>query len=406
MKIIGKVPPWILLCLFALSHSTETAYTAALPSISNYFSISDSLAQITSSAYFAGFSLGILSLGRVSDIFGRRPVILIGTSLYIVSSLIIASLDDVWLLIFFRFVQAFGASVGSVVGQAMARDSYQGWQLSYIYASISMAMSFIPSLGSIVGGYIVEYLGWRHIFTFLGIVSALLLNMYIKYLPETNPYIGASRNNRYYTVMKIALSDKILLLYALIVGSFNGIMFGFYVEAPFIFIDTLEMKPSNYGKLAFCITLASLVGSILNRRLVSSHVSTNKIVKAGLTLSIIGCIALVGASFIDMVPENRKIIIFMIFIPMMLHMLGHSLVIPIALRYALEDYAKVTGTAGSVFGSLYYMCVAIISFTISKIHSETITKFTLLFFLLSATSSFAFYLIQKWHPIRKKFEFN
>lgn len=39
------------------------------------------------------------------------------------------------MLMIARFVQAFGVSVGSVIGQAMARDSYQGSELSYVYAS-------------------------------------------------------------------------------------------------------------------------------------------------------------------------------------------------------------------------------------------------------------------------------
>ncbi len=52
-----------------------------------------------------------------------------------------------------RSVQAFGVSVGSVIGRAMARDSYQGLELSYVYASLSPWLLFTPSLGSSIGGY-------------------------------------------------------------------------------------------------------------------------------------------------------------------------------------------------------------------------------------------------------------
>ena len=71
MKIIGKIPLWILLCLFALSHTTETMYSAGLPTISSHFNVDGNIAQLSSSVYFVGFAFGILSLGRVSDIFGR-----------------------------------------------------------------------------------------------------------------------------------------------------------------------------------------------------------------------------------------------------------------------------------------------------------------------------------------------
>jgi len=146
----------------------------------------------------------------------------------------------------------------------MARDSYKGWELSYIYASVSMIMSVVPSAGSAIGGYIIEYYGhWQYVFRFLILVSGLLLLIYIKFLPETNPNIGDGRNNRFYYVLKTALKDKILLSFALMVGAYNGVCFGFYIQAPFIFIDRLEMPPSDYGKLFLILSVANLYGGWL-----------------------------------------------------------------------------------------------------------------------------------------------
>lgn len=89
MKIIAKIPAWMLLCLFILSPTTETQiYTSGLPSLTKYFGIAGGLTQITSTLYFLGFALGILSLGRLSDIYGRRPIALLGLFIYIVSSMI------------------------------------------------------------------------------------------------------------------------------------------------------------------------------------------------------------------------------------------------------------------------------------------------------------------------------
>ena len=406
MKIIGKVPLWALLCLFGLSHATETACSSALPSIANDFQVTGNFAQISSSVYFLGFAFGILSLGRVSDVFGRKPVILSGLVLFIISSFAIIFAPNIETLIALRFCQAFGASVGSVIGQAMARDSYSGSELSYIYASLALGLALIPSLGSVLGGYIVEYSGWRYIFVTLSIISSILLLLYFKFLPETNPYIGMAKNNKYFTVLKVVIKDKIVLLYAFIIGAFNGMGFGFYMEAPFIFINKIGMSPSEYGKLAFLLSFANAIGSILNRYLVKRHVDNMKIMIAGLALSLIGCTLLLGASYLVAEDANRHTIVIAIFVPMMMHVLGHSFLVPLSLRYALEDYSKVTGTAGSVFGFIYYILVALISVTVSKLHSDNITNFTILFFTLSLVCSVSFYLIQKWHPVRIKYEFN
>lgn len=406
MKVIGQVKLWMLLCLFGLSHTTETACSAALPNIAESFGVGGNYAQLNSSMYFIGFAIGILSLGRISDIFGRRPVILSGLMVYIVASSASIFATDINILILLRFCQAFGASVGSVIGQAMARDSYEGSELSYIYASLSMGLALVPSIGSAMGGYIVEYFDWRYIFLTLSIISSFLLILYIQLLPETNPYIGLARNNKYLNVLKVVVKDKIVLLYAFIIGSFNGMAFGFYMEAPFIFIDKIGMAPSSYGKLAFLLSIANAFGSLSNRYLVKKHVDNKKIMITGLALSLTGCTLLMIFSYLINYDSNKYLITIAIFAPMMMHTIGHSFLVPLSLRYALEDYSKVTGTAGSVFGFLYYILVAFISYAVSKLHDNLAVNFTVLFFFLSLLASISFYLIMKWHPIRKKYEFN
>lgn len=263
MKIIAKIPAWMLLCLFTLSPITETIYTSGLPSITEYFNTDGSTTQITSSLYYLGFALGILTLGRLSDIYGRRPVVLFGLCIYAISSIISIFAPNIETLMLARFVQAFGVSVGSVIGQAMARDSYQGSELSYVYASLSPWLLFIPSLGSSIGGYIIEYSSWHYTFVFFSLTGTVLLTLYCKILPETNPYINFSQTSKYFEVLKVVIRDKSLWLYAFIIGAFNGIYYGFYIEAPFIFIDKMKVAPSFYGKLAFLLSFAGIFGGFL-----------------------------------------------------------------------------------------------------------------------------------------------
>lgn len=140
--------------IHVITHNENNLYFSGLPSITEYFNTDGSTTQVTSSLYYLGFALGILTLGRLSDIYGRRPVVLFGLCIYAISSIISIFAPNIETLMLARFVQAFGVSVGSVIGQAMARDSYQGSELSYVYASLSPWLLFIPSLGSSIGGYL------------------------------------------------------------------------------------------------------------------------------------------------------------------------------------------------------------------------------------------------------------
>ena len=299
------------------------------------------------------------------------------------------------MFIFFRFAQAYGASVGSVIAQAMARDSYKGWELSYIFASISIIMAFVPTIGSAMGGYIIEYdNNWQHIFYFLVTLASILLIIYVKYLPETNAYVGSAKNNRFFTVLKVALKDKTLLTYAYIVGVYNGVCCGFYIQAPFIFIDRLEMSPSSYGKLFLVLSAATLSGGLISRILIRKFVSTVKVRVAGFILSSIGCILLLIGSQIN--TDEKTYVILLVFVPMAIHLMGHAMVVPMLLRHALEDYHKVTGAAGSIFGALYYLITAAVSFMISTLHSNTINNFAYLYAISFFISLILFYFSKSY----------
>ncbi len=397
MKVIGQIKPILLYFLISLSTLTETIYSAALPEIAEKLNTEGGIAQLSTTAYYIGFSIGIFTLGRVSDIYGRRPVVLFGISFYIISTFLISLSTNIEFFIMMRVFQAYGASVGSVIAQSMARDSYKGWELSYLYASVSMIMSVVPSIGSAIGGYIVEYYGhWQYVFRFLILLAGILLLIYIKFLPETNPNIGAGRNNRFYYVLRTALKDKLLLSFAFMVGAYNGVCFGFYIQVPFIFIDGLEMPPSDYGKLFLILSVANLAGGLLCKYLIKKYVNIYKIKAIGLCFSSVGCIGLlIGAYLIDS-NSSLTFAAIMVFVPMAIHLMGHALVVPMLLRNALENYTKVTGAAGSIFGSLYYMITASVSFLISTFHSDTINNYAYLYAMLLLACIVLFYFTSKW----------
>lgn len=405
MKIIERIPPILIYFLVSLSTLTETIYSAALPDIAKNLHTAGGIAQLSTTAYYCGFAIGIFTLGRISDIYGRKPVVIFGISFYTIAALMISYSPNIEVFIALRFLQAYGASVGSVVGQAMTRDSYKGWELSYMYASVAMVMAVVPSVGSAIGGYIVEYFNWQAVFRFLTILSSILLLIYIKFLPETNAYIGVARNNRFITVLKIALKDKVLMSYSFMVGSFNGICFGFYIQAPFIFIEHLKMLPSDYGKLFLFLSGANLLGSIVSRRLIKKFVNSFKVKIIGFILSSIGCILLLASSFIINDNSTTNTVSLLIFVPITIHLMGHSLVVPMLLRHALEDYHKVTGTAGAIFGFLYYLITALVSFMISSLHSHSINNFSMLFTAVLFICIILFYFTIKWRKIMNKPEF-
>lgn len=156
------------------------------------------------------------------------------------------------------------------------------------------------------------------------------------------------------------------------------------------------MSPSNYGQLFLFLSGANLIGSIISRRLIKKFVNTFKVKIIGLIFSSIGCVLLLVSSLIINDESTTDTVSLLIFVPMTIHLMGHSLFVPMLLRHALEDYYKVTGSAGEIFGSLYYLITALVSFIISSLHSNDINNFAALFIILLSICLILFYLTTQW----------
>lgn len=397
---IGQVPIWLLFGFFAQSVATETICTTALIGIVDAFGVSSNLAQTSSSVYFAGFALGILTFGPLSDRVGRRPVVLLGLFIYVLANITLTMSNDIYMFITMRFFQAIGASVGSVMAQAMARDSYRGSELSYVYATVSLSLAFVPALGATLGGFMVQYLGWRYNFMFLLSVGVVMFILSSIRLPETNNFLRTGRREKYSTIFRVVITDRLVWLHAMMVGCYAGLLFGFYLAAPFIFIDFLNITPSKYGMLTGCLTFSALCGGLANRYFVRKGMNNDKLLRRGLLFGLSGCVLLCISSIllIYKLEVSKYVAALMLLLPMMAQSASHSIVIPLALRFALEDYAKVNGTAGSIFGFLYYCLVATINFLISKLQTESFLSVIVLFLILSAIANLAFAAITYLKP--------
>lgn len=393
-KSVGPISVWLLLCLFGLSHATERVCSPALPEIANALGVSSQLVQLSSGVYFCGFALGIFTLGRLSDFTGRRPLVLMGLSLYCIASIMCALSTNIYMLLICRFIQAFGISVGSGLSQAMARDSFDGLNLSNIYASVAISLAFVPSVGLIMGGYIVQYSGWSANFALLAVLSLALLIICFYHLPETSRHIGSAKNFSYMQVFAKIIADKKVLLYALIVGCVSGMTIGFYVEAPFIFIDYLQISPSEYGRLGFGVAAANLAGGILNKIFIRKKFNGYMVIRYGIILSMIACSLMFFGSFFLDKNSSKFLVILVVVAPTMMHAIGHTFAVPHILHFALVDYKHISGSVGAIFGSCYYLIVAIVSYIISIIHSYGIMAFTTLFLGLSIISAIAFLMIR------------
>ena len=360
----------LLIALVGFPQISETIYTPALPNVANGLHASAYMVEITLSIYFLGFALGVMLWGTISDWSGRRKAMLMGIIIYGIGTLGCANVESVEALLAWRFLQAFGASVGSVITQTILRDSYNGEERTKLFSVMSGALAFSPALGPVVGGFISEFYGWRANFWVLAIFSVFLSIWSFISLPETRPaHISRLSMNKVSLLFIEMTRSRALWGHIFLIGATNGILFGFYQEAPFVFIEQLGIKPSHYGFFGMLIATATVIAARMSYRQ-SAHFSAESIIQCGATCVFIGgllfaCIVLTGILDLKTVGVAIAIVtLFSIFF-------GIGLIIPNCLSHALKPYQNAAGTAGSIFGGYYYCLIAGFTWIMSLLHNGT-----------------------------------
>ena len=96
----------------------------AMPTMAADLLASETSVQSSISIFSLGLFLGMMLYGPLSDKYGRRPLMLGGIGLYILSTLACVFADSVTNLVFWRFMQAFGGAAAAVLSRAIVRDVF------------------------------------------------------------------------------------------------------------------------------------------------------------------------------------------------------------------------------------------------------------------------------------------
>jgi Bcr/CflA subfamily drug resistance transporter len=393
----------LLIALVGFPQISETIYTPALPNVANGLQASAYMVEATLSIYFLGFALGVLLWGTISDWYGRRNAMLVGIIVYGIGTLGCANVESVEALLAWRFLQAFGASVGSVITQTILRDSYNGAERTKLFSVMSGALAFSPALGPVLGGFISEFYGWRANFWILAILAVLLSIWSFLSLPETRPsHISRLSTNKISLLFIEMIKSRVLWGHILLIGATNGVLFGFYQEAPFIFIEQLGIKPSHYGFFGLLIATATVLAARISYRQ-STHFSAQSIIECGATCVFIGGL-LFTFTILTGIFDLRTVGIAIAIVTLFSIFFGIGLIIPNSLSHALKPYQRTAGTAGSIFGGCYYCLIAGFTWIMSTLHNGTALPLPLYITILGLVLIAGSQMIRYSQCVEKKIE--
>ncbi|MDQ0704424.1 putative MFS family arabinose efflux permease [Pseudomonas sp. W3I7] len=341
MKVRIFLPLTVALLMFP--QLAQTLYSPALGDIGRAFAVGPERAGQTLSVYFLAFAFGVVVWGRLSDRWGRRPVMLAGLALYVAATVLALGMTSFIGLLLAQALAAFGAAVGSVVTQTVLRDRFQGVQLAQVFSLMGIALAASPAVGLFTGASLVQSFGYRGVLSGLLLLSLALWAVCLWALPETRP--TSMPTAALGETLRLLLRDAGIWRSVGLVAAFNIALFSYYSVGPFVF-SRLGLSAADFGYSGVLLALGSGVGAWLNKRLLKRGINGEQLV-----LIAAGVAVLCGLLVVLL--QHSWMFVW----PMLLVVLAFGMAIPNVLGAALVAYQDRLGTAAALFGLLYYLVI-------------------------------------------------
>ncbi|MCG2579197.1 Bcr/CflA family multidrug efflux MFS transporter [Dechloromonas sp. XY25] len=319
-------------------------YLPALPAIAAGLSASAEAVQSSITVFLAGFAVGMLFYGPISDRYGRRTVMLTGIALFALASLACLLSTAIEQLILARFVQALGGGAASVLARAVVRDVYAPSEAIRKLSLMATVTAIAPLLAPLLGSALLAGFGWRG--TFAAVLAWGLLSLAVvwRLLPETLP---AERRGELSLAAAFAAYGRLALdpvaIGLLLAGGMSfAAMFAYITASPFYFIALQKLSPTAYGALFAANALGIFAANYANSRLVKSR-GAAAMAGVGCASGFTGALLLWVAIAGDALPA---VIAGLFVVVSMTGLLGANCV-----GLLMARYPQNAGAAAALFGS-------------------------------------------------------
>lgn len=340
----ARTPPHILtlILIAGLSALSLNIFLPSLPSMAAFFGVEYGLMQLSLSGYLATTALVQLVIGPVSDRYGRRPVML-GTSAVFVLATVGATLAPTFgIFMACRMVQA-AIATGLVLSRAVVRDMYAQDQSASMIGYVTMGMSVVPMVGPVIGGALDAAFGWQASFVLLAVAGVGLFALIWADMGETAKVSGLSFGAQVGQYPELLRSQR-FWGYCLGSAFSSGAFFAYLGGAPFVGTNVFQMDSATLGFYFGAPAVGYLVGNFLSGRF-SVRVGVNRMMLAGALVSTLGLSVLVGVVVLGLATPG-------LFFGLVITLgLGNGIALPSANAGMLSVRPHLAGSASGLGGA-------------------------------------------------------
>lgn len=353
------LPLWLLVLITTSGTFGIHVFVPALPQAGAALQAPAALMSLTISLYVLGLALGQLFYGPVSDSFGRRPVLLVGLTLYGLAGLMAALAPEAHWLVGARFLQAMGGCAGLALGRAMVRDVSAPREAASRLALLNLAVSAGPCMAPLIGGFLTEHLGWRAVLLFLSLMGIATTLVALRVLPETNRGGQGRSAAALAQDYRRLIASPAFLGYAIGGGCATTSWYAYLTALPFMVVEQLGRPVPEVGFVAIALMLGTSLGNFLAAWLLRRF----RLVVLLPAASLFGVLGVL--MFLVPVMAGSLNLAIVIVGPL-IYMVGVGITSPLAMAKAIGVNPAVIGSAAGLYGCVQMgvgaICAALVGF--------------------------------------------
>lgn len=375
MKKFILISTLILLAIFP--PLSIDMYLPAFTKITTFLHIDTNQVQFSLTVFLLGYTFAQLFFGPISDRFGRKPVLLVGTLVFIIGSISCVYSVQAWQFYLARLIQAIGAGSGAVISLAIIRDSFEHEERLYYLGLISTVMGFAPLVAPIFGGRIVQFYEWQYIFAVLAIVGILSFIL-VMIIDESHKELATVSMKELYQNTAQIISHKMFILPAVVNALAFATMFIYISGSPHLLLGLFKITPSKFGFYFAGNALAVIIGNFIALRLTKIF-SSEQVQLSASFLAFVGAVALILLS-------HNTSNVFMVVIPMFFVTTGVGGMFPTATGNALKAISQHIGQASALVTFIRFGSATIITLIVAHLDFSSCQEFSMLVLICSFTA--------------------
>ena len=335
------------------------------------------------SLFLAGFALGQLFWGPLSDRYGRKPVLLSGLAIFAIGCLGMLWVRDAKLMLALRFIQALGVCAAAVTWQAMVTDYYPAQKTNRIFAAIMPLVGLSPALAPLLGSWLLVHFEWQAIFAVLFAITLLLMLPALRLKPANKPIADVQQKLTFFTLLRSREYSGNVLIYAACSASF----FAWLTGSPFI-LHEMGYGPTVIGLSYVPQTIAFLVGGYGCRAALQKWQGHQMLP----WLLVVFALS-VAATWLAGIQDHPSLVALMV--PFCIMAIVNGGIYPIVVAQALKPFPQATGRAAALQNTLQLGLCFLASLLVSSLIATPLLTTTSVMLISIVLAGIGFWMQQR-----------